>query len=388
MRNLGAFVLVSLALAGAQGYGQDTPLDRPALPETFLRNRDLSITQEDLRIEQGADGGFHLFIRKKPGIASVLLTETTRDPALREPNYAYRTPDWNPVNGDEIRLINEVPITKTSRVWSLIDSTPENHPELGEVFHIYIPYILYYGYEYTRHGEIYVQDGTYFNIRSFALPYADYRGEFLDNPFILEVVQKPLEGPPDRNYMRETINAFAEIITTTQGDLLWSREPEDIVDKIRGILEKERRKALDVVICLDTTGSMRNDITAIKRSVPTLLQGMAAEFSAFRVGMVLYEDYTRSLYLTKRIPFTRDIETFKKSLQAVQVGEGGDIPEAVYEALYEGITGFSWEAEAKIIILIGDAPPHPRPKGKIHKDLVFQAAAEKHIKIHAIILPQ
>lgn len=380
MRNLGALVLAALFLAGA--YAQEpAPLISPG-------NRDLSITQEDLWIEQGADGGFHLFIRKKSTIASVLLTETTRDPALKEPNYAYRTPDWNPVNGDEIRLINDVPITRTSRVWSLIDSTAEIHPAFGEVFHIYIPYILYYGYENTRHGEIYVQDGTYFNIRSFALPYGDYRGNFQDNPFILEVTQNPLDGPADKNYMRDTINRFAEITTITHGDLWWSREPADLADKIKGILEKERRKSLDVVFCLDTTRSMQEDIVAIKRSLPALLKEMAGEFSAFRVGMVLYQDYTHSTYLTRIVPFTENLDAFQKTLNGISLGNGGDIPEAVYEALYEGILQFPWESEAKFIILIGDAPPHPRPKGKISKDMVFQRAIERQIKIHAIILPQ
>ncbi|MDR2633730.1 MAG: VWA domain-containing protein [Treponema sp.] len=382
------FAVLGLALglyAGTFTYAQEPA---PRIPPPPQGNPDLSINQEDLWIEQGADGGFHLFIRKKPAIASVLLTETTRDPALREPNYAYRTPDWNPVNGDEIRLINEIPITRSSRVWSLIDSTPEIHPSLGEVFHIYIPYILYYGYENTRHGEIYVQDGTYFNIRSFTLPYADYRGKFQDNPFVLELSQKPLEGPADRNYMRDTINRFAEISTITHGDLLWSREPADLADKITDILNTERRKSLDVVFCLDTTRSMQDDIVAIKRQVPALLKGMAREFSSLRVGMVLYQDYTHASYLTRIIPFTENLDAFQRSLNGVQIGNGGDIPEAVYEALYEGLNQFPWEAEAKIIILIGDAPPHPRPKGKVTKDMVFQRAVEKQIKIHGIILPQ
>ncbi|MDR3115152.1 MAG: VWA domain-containing protein [Treponema sp.] len=382
MHNLRALVLAALFLVGAYASAQEPALLNPP------GNLDLSIIQEDLWIEQGVDGGFHLFIRKKSAIASVLLTETTRDPSLKEPNYAYRTSDWNPINGDEIRLINEVPITRTSRVWSLIDSTPEIHPTFGEVFHIYIPYILYYGYENTRHGEIYVQDGTYFNIRTFTLPYGDYRGKFQDNPFILEVTQNPLEGPADRNYMRDTINRFAEITTATHGDLRWSREPADLVEKIKGILEKERRKSLDVVFCLDTTRSMQEDIVAIKRSLPGLLKEMAGEFSGFRVGMVLYQDYTQSAYLTRIIPFTENLDAFQKTLQAVSVGNGGDIPEAVYEALYEGLRQFPWESEAKLLILIGDAPPHPRPKGKINKDMVFQGAIEGQINIHAIILPQ
>ena len=347
--------------------------------------RDLSILQEDLRIEQGVDGGFHLFIRKKPDIGSVLLTETTRDPALAEPNYAYRVADWNPTNGDEIRLIDGAPVPKG--IFSLIDSTPESHPEFGEAFHIYIPYLLNYGYENTRHGEIYVVDGTYFNIRSFVLPYADYRRDFKDNPFVLKVTQKPLEGPPEGNYMKDTIDAFTEIAGVGKGALVWSRGADDLVGKITDILESERGKTLDLVICLDTTGSMRDEIAAIQNTLPTRLRELLPAYPSFRIGLVLYKDYYDA-YITRVLPFSSSIDQFQTRLKAISVGGGKDIPEAVYEALYDGAVKFSWTSEARHIILIGDAPPHPRQRGAVSKAMVDAALVERGVTVNAIILPQ
>jgi hypothetical protein len=67
-----------------------------------LPGQDLTIVQEDLRITEG-DGGYHLYVRKKPDVSSVLLTETTKDPEMLEANYAYRAPNWNSINGSEIR---------------------------------------------------------------------------------------------------------------------------------------------------------------------------------------------------------------------------------------------------------------------------------------------
>jgi hypothetical protein len=348
---------------------------------------DLSIVQEDLSIEQGADGGFHLFIKRKPGVGSVLLTETTRDPALVEANYAYRITEWNAVNGDEMRLINGIPITRDSGIFSLVDSTPEMHPELGEVFHIYIPYLLYYGYEHTRHGELYVVNGTFFNIRSFVLPYADYRQPFKDNPFVLKVTQKPLEGPPDGNYMKDTISAFTHIALDSGGSLLWSSGPSDLVEKIRDILEQEKGKAVDLVICLDTTASMRNDIAAIREQLPSLLRDFMPDFTAFRIGLALYKDYD-DVYLTRVVAFTEDMAQFERSLRAIIPGGGKDIPEAVYESLYDAATKFPWKNASRIIILIGDAPPHPRQRGKVSKKMVDQAIQERGVVINAIILPQ
>ncbi|MDR0389449.1 MAG: VWA domain-containing protein [Spirochaetaceae bacterium] len=347
--------------------------------------QDLSIAPEDLRIEQRADGGFHLFIRKKAGIASVLITESTRDPSLSADNYAYRAKDWNEVNGDEPRLLNEVPIPKESGIWSLIDSSPEPDTQFGEAFHIYIPHILIYGYPWTRSSELYVVDGTYLNIRAFTLPYGDYRGAFRDNPFTVSVVQRPLEGPPEGNFMQDTVDAFTEIAAS--GTLAWSMGPSDLVDKIKSILDDAGGDTLDLVLCLDTTSSMKDDIDSVRLMLIPMLRDIIGKYSRFRIGMVLYKDYFED-YLNRIIPFTGDFDDFQRVLNAITVSGGRDIPEAVYEALYEAAVKFPWEADDKLIILVGDAPPHHRQRGNVSKDMVDRAVAERGLKVNAIILPQ
>jgi len=351
-----------------------------------LSGQDLSINSGDLLLELRADGGFHLFIRKKPGIASVLLTETTRDPNMQADNYAYRAGEWNPINGDEIRLLNGVPIPRESRIYSLISSTVITHPVLGESFHIYIPYILYYGYPQGRHGEVHLTDGTFLNIRTFALPYADYRGSFRDNPFQLEAKQEPPPGPPTGIYLQETLDAFTEIAKFNNGDLIYSQGPDDVIELIKMALDKEKGKSLDLVICIDTTGSMRKYIDSVREKLIPMLQESLSGFPSFRIGMVQYKDYF-DVYLTRVTPFTSDFARFQRALNAIRAHGGGDIPEAVYEALYDGATRFTWEAEARIMILIGDAPPHPRPRGRITKAMAERAVAERNITVHAMILP-
>jgi hypothetical protein len=358
-----------------------------ALSGFCLFAQDLSISPEDLRLELRADGGFHLFIRKKPDISSVLLTETTRDPNMLADNYAYRAGEWNAINGNEIRLLNGVPIPRESRIYSLISSTVINHPVIGEAFHIYIPHVLYYGYAGGRHGEVNVTDGTFINIRTFAMPYADYRGSFRDNPFRLEARQEPLPGPPSGNYIREAAEAFTQIAQSGGGEMIYVETPDEIVDLIRNLLEKERGNTLDIVICLDTTNSMRRYIDPVRLKLIPMLNEILSGFSSFRIGMVLFKDYNE-IYLTRVIPFTTDFTRFQRDLNAIRAQGGGDIPEAVYEALYDGATRFSWEAESRIMILIGDAPPHPRPRGRITKAMVDSAVEARGIKVHAMLLPQ
>jgi hypothetical protein len=348
--------------------------------------QDLSIDTGDLRIEQRADGGFHLFIRKKPDIGSTLLTESTRDPTHTEDNYAYRAAEWNPINGDEPRILDGQVLPPESNLWSIIDSSPEPDPQFGQAFHLYIPYILSYGYLTTRHGEVYVADGTYLNVRAFEQPYGDYRGYFQDNPFVIRVAQQPLEGPPEENYMKDTVDSFERLVEG-RGELVYSAGPPDLVEKIVEILEGEQGNQVDLVICLDTTGSMKDDIDAIRELLILRLEELVPGFEAFRIGMVLYKDYNET-YLTRVIPFTDNFERFRASLNAIRVGGGRDIPEAVHEALYEGAIKFPWGARSKMMILIGDAPPHLRQRGRVSEDMVIQAADNLGLRINAIILPQ
>jgi Mg-chelatase subunit ChlD len=354
------------------------------LSPLFLNAQDLGLTRGDLRIEMRADGGYHLFVRCKPDIASVLLTESTRDPTFSAENYAYRAAERNAINGDEIRLINGVPITPESRIYSLVSSTPKWHPSLGWSFHIYIPNTLLYGYEGGRHGEVQVGDGTYLNIRTFYYAYADYRGSFMDNPFVLRVSQETQRTAPAGTYLQETVDAFYAIA----GDnTVHSTGPEDMINIIYRILDKEKGNDVDIVVVLDVTGSMKPYFDAIRMTLIPHLQEIVADYDSFRIGMVFYKDYYDE-FLNRVFPFTTDFNRLQREVNTIRVGGGGDIPEAVHEALFAGATRLSWAADKRIMILIGDAPPHLRPRGRITKQMVDRETARRGIEVHAIILPQ
>ncbi len=378
---------------------------------------DLVLRPEDLRIEQRTDGGYHLYVRKKPGLGSVLLTESTKDPALKADNYAYRAKEWNPVNGDEKRMLDGAFIPASRRLYSIIDSTPEPDAVFGEAFHLFIPWVVEWGYPWTRNGETFIADGTFVNIRAFAAPYADYRGAFADNPYLIRVTQAPRPRPapspplepsvppapsvpppaplskepprkePDPDlYMPETVRAFEGIAAAGKGEARFSEGAADIVPVLSSMLDRARGKSLDLVVCLDTTDSMKDDIDAVKRALPEMLRSRLAEFASFRLGFVLYKDYFED-YLVKKFDFTTDFARFTAELSSVRVAGGRDIPEAVYEALYAALTGYPWAAEKKMIVLIGDAPPHPIPRGTIDRSKVEAEAVRREVEIDTIILP-
>jgi hypothetical protein len=332
----------------------------------------LAVLPGDLRIEARDDGGYDLYVRKKAGIGSILLTESTKDPAMKADNYAYRSAEYNPVNGDEKRLLDGKILPASSGLYSLVSSTPRPDAALGEAFRILIPQVLVYGYPWSRSGAVAVGKGTYINIRAFAKPYADYSGPFLDNPSQISISTKPVAQAP-------AAPAEPQAAPPAPAD-------DRTSSRIAALIPRSGR-SLDLVICLDTTQSMGPYIEEVKKNLSPLVRERTAGFKSFRIGVVLYRDYWPDEYITKKMPFTSDIAAFDKYIRGVTVFGGMDIPEAVYEAVLAAATEFDWKADARQVIVVGDAPPHLEPKARIGFADAAAAVDLLGIDVEALIEP-
>ncbi len=390
----------------------------------------LRITANDVRIVPDSEqGGYHLYVKKTPRVNSILLTETTKDPSGKNDSYAYRAKEYNSINGDEIRFLDGKKLESEGAKYSLVDSTTENTSFFGPAFHIYIPETIVYGYEWSRNGEVKIGKGTFINIRSFEKPYADYTGDYMDSPFMfdlkvtkrvvkkteVEKLEKPLpvskkiaEPAPlkevepldePETILTDDYNPVAsEKFKEISKDIIYSKGPETLIDDIRGLIEDIKDKDnLDLVFAIDATGSMKNDIDKLKTDMYPLLTEVFGKSPGTRVGLLFYRDYGDTYnYMdlpVKVYPFTSNFNSFSKNLNSVRIygKEGGDIPEAVYEAMYASCEFYAWRNTAqKKIILIGDAEPHPVPRGigKYSKEYVTEIARSRKIQIHSILLPK
>jgi Mg-chelatase subunit ChlD len=126
--------------------------------------------------------------------------------------------------------------------------------------------------------------------------------------------------------------------------------------------DKQPRPQVEVVFCLDTTGSMGGLINAAKQKIWTIANQISAGTPTpqVKIGLVAFRDRGDE-YITKVYDLNDDLDAIHGHLMSFQAKGGGDTPESVNQALHESVTKISWSKDKKtlrMIFLVGDAPPH------------------------------
>ncbi len=149
-----------------------------------------------------------------------------------------------------------------------------------------------------------------------------------------------------------------------------------------------KRPQVEVVFCLDTTGSMGGLINAAKQKIWSISNQIAVgnPTPELKVGLVAYRD-RGDAYVTKIFDLTADLDSVNKNLMGFQAGGGGDFPESVNQALHESVTKVNWtkgNKALKIIFLVGDAPPKMNYQNDVKFQDTCQLAAKSNIIINTI----
>lgn len=120
---------------------------------------------------------------------------------------------------------------------------------------------------------------------------------------------------------------------------------------------------MDIVFCIDTTGSMGPSISRVAKNVIKMITGLKQLSIDIQMALVSYKDYKKyenshinSIVYT--FPFTKDEKVIANNVSQLQANGGNDYPEAVATALHT-VSDLPFRKEAaKMCVLITDAPPH------------------------------
>lgn len=141
---------------------------------------------------------------------------------------------------------------------------------------------------------------------------------------------------------------------------------------------------LDVCIVLDTTSSMSDELSYLQTELRVISKRLQEQFPhvAQRHALICYRDED-DVYVTRNFDFTPSIDKFGKTLADQDADGGGDYPEAVHLAL-EKAGQLSWRkgAVARVVLLVGDAPPHDRHQRRA--ETAVQKLAERGIAVYPL----
>ena len=175
-------------------------------------------------------------------------------------------------------------------------------------------------------------------------------------------------------YKKDNIDYDAKIKQLLETIKNLNKDKEKCIDDINAIktqlddVNNKINKAkiagnLDIVIVLDTTGSMGQVIGDIKKNIIGLAKILRKFSGSLNIGFVAYKDHSdKSKYSHLEFPITpmddNGTEKLNKFIGALEADGGdGDLREAVDEAL-EVAVHMNWKASGEStqsIILIGDA---------------------------------
>lgn len=145
--------------------------------------------------------------------------------------------------------------------------------------------------------------------------------------------------------------------------------------------------SVDVVVVMDTTGSMVPGIAAAKSVAINYIDQLADSGIDYRAAVVDYKDKRYDPYASRLdLAFTKDQTAISNAINALSATGGGDTPEDVYSGLMTAIN-LPWrDGSKKVIILMGDAGPlDPEPgTGYTLSSVINAANAVDPASIYAI----
>ncbi len=147
----------------------------------------------------------------------------------------------------------------------------------------------------------------------------------------------------------------------------------------------EAAKVGDVMLVMDTTGSMGDELRYLQSELEDVLlraRERLGQSVDLRVSVNFYRD-RGDAYVVRSFPFTADLAAAEQRLLEQTASGGGDTPEAVDLALADALEAHRWSpsARGRILFLVLDAPPHHRGRVLANLERQLRRAARLGVRI-------
>lgn len=155
---------------------------------------------------------------------------------------------------------------------------------------------------------------------------------------------------------------------------------------------KSAISALDLAISFDDTGSMSSVRRQVRQKAKELVESLSSSIPGIRFAVIIHNDYCDYPRHIFSQDFTSDVKKIVSFIERDSPCGGGDAPEC-YELALRTAKEFTWKAENKALVMIGDQVPQPIgythhrwPGGKVNIDWRKEAQemGEMGIRIYGV----
>jgi hypothetical protein len=171
----------------------------------------------------------------------------------------------------------------------------------------------------------------------------------------------------------------------------WIYEPgQDIVVSLRsraGIWKAERRESFqtsrraDIVILIDTTGSMSRSIAQLQEKCVSFSAQLKEQALEHRFALIGFGDTNEAQWIDS-YPFTADVDQFRRNVERLKRFDGGDFPESALDALEQALTLPFEAGTIRRFYLVTDAQFHEPSRSGARASEIGARLEEEKILLH------
>ncbi len=159
---------------------------------------------------------------------------------------------------------------------------------------------------------------------------------------------------------------------------------DQMIDIVIEDARSESPNSLDLMIVIDTTGSMKDELKYLTTEFKSIVEDVQDynPNTDIRFGLIAYRD-VGDRYVVRHFDFTNSVDEMQEYLADQKADGGGDYPEAMDQALEMAVNA-QWRDgnTARVMLLVADAPPH-------YENISYtfdqaKAARERGIRIYPV----
>lgn len=166
------------------------------------------------------------------------------------------------------------------------------------------------------------------------------------------------------------------------------------INTIQFVNKNDKLYQTDLALVIDTTGSMVDEFSNIKKRLSTFSSSLFSSYWDTRIGVVVFNDdfpWEHTYFSKTILDFTYSKDAVSAAINSLTAEKGGDEPEAQYSGLMTAMNELSWRNGAqKKILVITDAPPKnpdPGPEKWTKEQVVKRALELDPVSISFVKLP-